>query len=291
MQNYLQPEDDGLPMRASGAYVAEKLHILGNYMNIFENAMHSKLWHKRHYIDLFSGPGKCCVRTSGCVYLGSPLKALTIQNPFTNYFFVDNDPTLLEALKERCSASPLFNQVRFIRGDGNETVGGIANEIKRTDQNKPHGSWSSLNLAFLDPEGLDLRWTTVETLASVSKMDLIIHYPEMGLTRNFAQLADAADDTVIDLFFGSRKWREIFKKYRTREIPSLHRKMMDLYEEGLVDLGYEVNHAAQLHNEPLIKNRRRGKLYRLLHASKHEFGIKCWHEAIKIDVYGQRSLF
>jgi len=39
MQNYLQPEDDGLPMRETGAWAAEKLDYLARYINIFETSM------------------------------------------------------------------------------------------------------------------------------------------------------------------------------------------------------------------------------------------------------------
>jgi three-Cys-motif partner protein len=142
----------------------------------------------------------------------------------------------------------------------------------------------------LDPEGLDLHWSTVEALASVAKMDLIIHYPEMGLTRNLGQLSHAKNDNAIDLFFGSRKWRDIYKQYSMREVPFIHRKLMDLYEENLVNLGYQVKHATEVGSEPVIRNIRQGRLYRLLHASKHELGNKYWGEATKKDAYGQRKL-
>ena len=67
MHSYLQPQDDGLPMRLSGSWVAEKLDYLERYINIFETSMHSKPWRERHYIDLFAGSGKCVTET-GVVY-------------------------------------------------------------------------------------------------------------------------------------------------------------------------------------------------------------------------------
>ena len=61
MEAYLEPQDDGLAMRESGDWVAEKLDYLERYIAIFENSMHGKPWRARNYIDLFAGPGKCFV--------------------------------------------------------------------------------------------------------------------------------------------------------------------------------------------------------------------------------------
>ena len=86
MQNYLLPQDDGLPMRESGPWVAEKLDYLKRYIDVFETSMRRK-WPRRYYIDLFAGPGKCICRGTKVIYLGSPLLALTTKHPFTGYFF------------------------------------------------------------------------------------------------------------------------------------------------------------------------------------------------------------
>ncbi len=106
MKNYLQPEDDGLIARSFGPWVIEKLDYLKRYIDIFETSMHKK-WHKRHYIDLFAGSGKCRLSETGPVHLGSPLLALTTPHPFTDYFFVDRDSSNIDALGQRCDISPL----------------------------------------------------------------------------------------------------------------------------------------------------------------------------------------
>ncbi len=57
-----------------------------------------------------------------------------------------------------------------LTGDCNELVGQIVARIQPGDRR-------SLNLAFLDPEGMELHWATVEQLARLRRMDLIINYP------------------------------------------------------------------------------------------------------------------
>ena len=186
MSNYLEPVEDGLPIRDFGPWVAEKLDYLKRYIGIFENSMHMKPWRERHYIDLFAGTGKCQVAETRNVYLGSSLLALTTTHPFTHYYFVDKEPDNISVLRKRCDASLIASNVDCKTGDGNTIVKEIVEHILDVDRKFINGTWSSLNLAFLDPDGLELRWETVAALAQPSKMDLIIHYSQMGIKRPHA---------------------------------------------------------------------------------------------------------
>ena len=292
MQSYLQPQDDGLPMRPSGAWVAEKLDYLKRYIDIFATSMHDKPWRARHYIDIFAGPGKCYVPETETVYLGSPLIALTTRYPFTGYFFVDLNADNISTLRQRCRASPVHSRVQYFVGDSNHIVKGIVERILAIDNEYIPGQWPSLNLAFLDPEGLELYWDTVATLAQLSKMDLIIHYPQMGLTRNMPKYYQAEGQTKIDLFFGGTEWRSIYEKYQRREERFIHRQLMDHYKEKLLDLGYkEVLRDEEVGDEPLVRNAmKNAPLYRLLFASKHPLGHDFWRKVIRRNVYGQARL-
>ena len=62
-QAYLDPQDDGLPMRPAGIWAPRKLDYLERYIGIFETSMRQK-FPTRHYIDLLAGPGKNKVRGS-----------------------------------------------------------------------------------------------------------------------------------------------------------------------------------------------------------------------------------
>ena len=291
MEVYLQPQPDGLPMRESGPWVAEKLDYLGRYIDVFETSMREKPWRSRNYIDLFAGPGKCYVKESGKVYLGSPLLALTTTYPFTHYFFVDSNPQNIQALRERCEASPSYQNIDFLEGDANAVVHKIVAQIHDEDRTFIKGKWSSLNLAFLDPEGLELEWSTVAALASVERMDLIIHYSQGGLNRLMKQMFEAQTTTLVDRFFGGRGWRRIYEEYQRGAIRFLHRELINHYKRDLQKLGYHVRLDEETGYEPLIRNaERRAPLYRLLFASKHPLGSNFWEEVTRRDVYGQGRL-
>jgi three-Cys-motif partner protein len=292
MQGYLKPQDDGLPMRESGPWVIEKLDYLKRYIDIFSTSMQGKPWRAINYIDLFSGPGKCYIPETEAVHSGSPLLALTTQHPFTGYFFVDLNAENTNALQKRCSASPIRDRVQCLIGDSNVVVADIVENILILDKTFIRGQWSSLNLAFLDPNGLELEWHTVATLAKLKKIDLIIYYPQMGLTRNMSKDYKSDEETKIDMFFGGTKWRDIYERYQRKEEPFIHRKLMDYYKSKLQRLGYkEVLRDDEIGDEPLIRNaKKNAPLYRLLFASKHPLGHDFWRKVIRRDVYGQARL-
>jgi three-Cys-motif partner protein len=290
--NYLEPEDDGLPIRDFGPWVVEKLDYLKRYIEIFENSMHAKPWRERHFIDLFAGTGKCHVVTTRRVCLGSSLLAIKTTHPFTHYFFVDKEPENIAVLRERCNASPISSLIECEARDGNDFVREIVEHIQQVDQRYIPGAWSSLNLAFLDPDGLELKWETVATLANVRTMDLIIHYPQRGLTRNMGAFIRADETTPADLFFGGTEWREIYERYQSREEGFLHRELMDHYKGKLQQLGYrQVFRDDETGDEPLTRNSRHTPLYRLLFASKNPLGNDFWQKVTRRDAHGQIRLF
>jgi len=285
MYTYLKPEDDGLPVREAGAWALEKLDYLSRYVSVFETSMRDK-WQVRNYVDLLAGPGKNQIRETGAVLLGSPLLALTTTYPFTGYHFVEYEPDNMQALRQRCMASDLSDCIHIYNGDCNVLVDQIVADLKR-DEGR------SLNLAFLDPEGLELQWATVAKLASIRRMDLIINYPQYGLTLNMKRAFASTGETAVDRFFGDEGWRAIYDEWqRTRHL-GIHRRLIDWYKSRLQTLGYqEVRRDDEVGGEPLMRNvTRKAPLYRLLFASKHPLGSKFWHGVTHRDVYGQRRLF
>ena len=285
MYSYLQSREDGLPTRLSGPWALTKLDYLKRYIEVFETSMRRR-WPNRNYVDILAGPGKIQVRDAGTIYLGSPLLALTTEYPFTGYFLVDADQRNTSALQSRCNTSNLADRVHIYTGDCNVVVDEIVAILKQKEG-------ESLNLAFLDPEGLELEWQTVAKLASIRKMDLVINYPEGGLNRMMSRAINSPDETLVDRYFGTWAWRDIYKEWQIHRERSVHGRLIDLYREQLHQLGYiEVRRDDEVGDEPLMRNaQRRAPLYRLLFASKHPLGDKFWHAITRRDVWGQGRLF
>lgn len=292
MNEYIEimPIDDGLTLRESGLWVAEKLCFIEKYLHAFTQSMGAKDWRNIRYIDMFAGPGKCLVRARNQVLLGSPLLALSVKRKFTDYVFVDNDSHNIDCLKKRTQSFLNSVRISYEVGDSNKKVKRIVGEILDQDENYLPGRWPSLNLAFLDPEGLELEWDTVVELAR-ARTDLIIHYSQFGITRNIEKCAQLSEDTAIDHFFGSRDWRIIYGKHH-RAPGEVHSKLLELYHSNLTALGYvDINEIGD-HLDPLMKtSQTKAPLYRLIFASKHRLGHKLWAAVTKEDAYGQKRLF
>jgi three-Cys-motif partner protein len=284
--DYLRPVQDGLYTLSSGVWAIEKLDYLSRYIGTFETSMREK-WDHRNYIDLFAGPGKNVVKGTNRIFLGSPLIALTTRYPFTGFYFVNNKRSEMDALKQRCTASPHFDAVHIFSEDANKIVDIIVGSIRQFSPN-------SINLAFLDPFGLNLNWSTVAKLGSLQRCDLIIHYSQQGFTRYISSAHIIENKIKIDTFFGTDEWRNIYATWcqgpRKR---GLHRELIDFYKDRLKTLGYqEVKQPSEMLTEPLIRNKKRNSpLYRLIFASKHPLGEKFWREIIGRDVYGQEQMF
>lgn len=292
MHEYLLPEDDGLISRNSGIWAKDKLFYLQKYIDAFETAMRGKPWRRRIYIDLFAGPGKCMIKDGRGYFLGSSLISLTATHPFTDYYFVDTINENVNALKTRSTATKIDqNRIHFLVGDANRKVFEVTDEIKKIDSDFIAGAWPSLNLAFLDPDGFELEWDTVVELATINRMDLIIHYSQQGVKR-MADRALASDkETAIDKFFGDMEWRIVYRECKD-DPTGIHRPLIDYYKAKLKTLGYvEVKDDEEVWAEPLMKNRKNAPLYRLLFASKNPLGVKFWKSVTKVSADGQMSLW
>lgn len=257
----LSPEDDSLPMRDSHPYVHYKLKALEFYFSVTNTAMYKK-WPNRWYIDLQAGPGKN--RIGNTVALGSPLLALAAPHPSTRFIFNEMDPKLYDALCQRVSASQLAGQVTVFCDDANSVVTQVCREIPR----------SSLNIAFLDPQGLELHWSTVEQLARMKTMDMIITFPTGPLPR----VIQSGNDEAVTRFFGTSDWRSNCEK-----AGRIHRRaLIDFYRKNLEKFDYHIVIDPELGGHDIVvRNSKNAEVYSLIFASKHPLGDEFWRKAAK----------
>ena len=290
MEKYLLPEDDGLhPIRVFGTWTSVKLDYLRRYIHLFETSMKDKPWRQRNFIDLFAGTGKYREEENGDVHLGSTLLAVTANHPFTNYYFADSNKANISVLQKRTES--VANKTKYYTGNANRVVQDVVTEIQAIDNQRLTMKWSSLNLAFLDPDGLELEWSTVKSLASLYTMDLIIYYSQYGLNINFKNCYQASGETEIDRFFGGDEWRRMYEKWQSKDaMAGIHRELTDYYKSNLHSLGYVDVLDQETGTEPLMKNSKQAPLYRLIFASKNKRGHDFWKKVTDRDLYGNKRL-
>ncbi|MBN1876922.1 MAG: three-Cys-motif partner protein TcmP [Anaerolineae bacterium] len=199
------------------------------------------------------------------------------------------DADNIQTLQRRCLYSPYADHIQYFQENCNTAVHRITREIQRMDHCYIEGVWPCLNLAFLDPEGLELQWDTIKALAQL-RTDLVIHYSQMGLQRYMPIAIEDPNDTRIDRFFGCRDWRNIYTQGQGKT--GMYGELISLYKQNLSALGYvEVKSDDEVWRIPTMRNTKNAPLYCLIFASKSDLGEKFWHEVTNRNVYGQQRLF
>jgi three-Cys-motif partner protein len=274
--NYLLPELDGLITRQSHQYAEYKFKALETYLAIFNKSMRDKPWRNRYYIDLQAGPGKNHIGSQ--ILLGSPLIALTANHPSTQFRFNELEDTNYQALHTRIAASPLQSQVKLYQADANVIVNTICAEIEQDDFHFVEGKWGTLNIAFLDPEGLELNWSTIERLAKIGKMDLIINFSTSGVLRSVGKNLD----DKLDQFFGNQVWRKVDSKASPDQ---RRRDFINIYLSSLKKFGYHIEIDPSFRRGTIpVNNSKNVQIYSLIFASKNPLGQKFWNESAKLTL-------
>jgi len=278
MCDYVQGPD-GLPDYSCGIWTIEKLFFLCQYLAQTTQAMYNNpKFNSLNYVDLFCGPGVCCVNNNGSVrrYPGSVVLAAGCIKPFTNIYLVEKDPARLNAAKERIAKINKVSKVHGWNDDANKIVDEVASAIPER----------SLTVAFVDPYSLNIHFETIRKLARARPLDLLILFADrMDLERNVQATYYPQPNGKLDLFLGpSSNWRTKWDQLVNRDNGRIRQMFAELYLEQLAALGYQ-------HAKTRIINGDHGPLYRLVYASKHELGLKFWKIAESEDLGGERKLW
>lgn len=239
--------------------------------------MRKQPWAALNYIDLEAGPGKNRVKENDAVFLGSPLIALTTEYAFDNYFFVEEKRENFESLQRRAQASPHFARVKPYNDDCNIVIERIVREIVAIERRSSLDSWQCLNLAFIDPEGLEIHWSTVEQLGKQTRSDLIINFSTSAIIRNIRQWSQSPSATPLDSFMGTREWRQTYGQLpNPRDGTAIRRSLLDFYAKRLNGIGYRTTGPT---GEHIVLNSKNRQLYSLICASKDKLGVEFFEKA------------
>lgn len=267
--NCTVPADDALAVQCVGPWAEDKHDYLRRYIEATKGPRSKFLKPSGNhpaggacFIDLFAGPGRSRVRTSGKIISGSPLISLEHTGaPFTKVVLAEKDAENVAALSVRTDAHA--GRVRIVPGDCNEKIEEILKEVP------PHG----LNIALIDPYGLrTLRFDTLQKLAALKRMDLVIHFPTMDIKRNFHQTSE-----FVTRFLGTDSWKQTVKKAEDAV------KLVDILKKQLGAFSYEQEKVRTL---PIMQSKN-VVIYHLVYATKDPLGNKIWQSIAKTTAQGQ----
>jgi three-Cys-motif partner protein len=222
---------DKFPARDAASWTEEKLMILDAYLNAFAKACQKAGgWYG---LDLFAGTGLNWSTTRDAPINGSALIALEASEPrATQVILAEKHPGAFEALTHRTERYGA-RAIR-INDDANRIISDMLSLVPRR----------APAFAFLDPEGSELEWPTVEAIAehkrgrSPNKIEQLILFPtDMG----FVRLAPDHPELVTRIY-GHDRWKEIYERRSAGQISAeqARSEYVRLYAEGFKQLGYQT---------------------------------------------------
>lgn len=194
--------------RSWGYWTRGKLDVLRRHLDAFTTA--SKGVSERIYLDLFAGEPSNTERFTGEPIEGSARIALATDDPpFTRLRFFELSPRA-GRLQAQIDAEFLGRDARVIPGDCNDTIHDALRELRPLN-------WAP-TFAFIDPNGPNFRWSTLEALAAFkrpgySKVELWILFPA-GLATRMLPVdggVRASDAALLTTMYGTEGWRDIYR--------------------------------------------------------------------------------
>lgn len=274
--------DDNLPIPEVGIWGIEKYNSLGYYAEIFTRSMHNK-WANLVYIDLFASSGYSKIKSTGQIIKSGAMIALSIPIPFSKYIFCEENPELLDALKQRVKRDYPKVDASFVCGNCNNKISEIISLVPRYSINN-----KVLSFGFIDPFRLNIYFKTIQQLTTLRIDILMLIATGMAATRNEKKYVNLSNHT-ISLFLDDSNWRNEFAGDADLNDLSFTQFLANKYKANMIKMGYTK--ASDFH---AVKYKLQGKnvlLYHLAFFSKDPLGNKFWDIVRKQYSGDQTSLF
>jgi len=245
-----------------GIWVPQEKHtLLAKWLGGTREAR--RKWSNRVYIDPFCGPGRIRVSGETTTRDGGAVVAwrqsVVYKTPFTQMLIGDLDEVRVKACAERLRK--LHAPVEAFAGPAAETIHGMVARVPS----------SALVLAYIDPYNLEfLSFEIIKALAALRKVDLLVHFSTMDLTRNVDFELDPTRARFDDAAPG---WRVKLGHLPRSQLPTA---FFDYWTDLIKGLGFSFSQQM-----PLIRNEQNKPLYRLVCFSRHELPNKIWDDVAK----------
>lgn len=249
-----------------GFWTRGKLEMLRSYLDAFTTA--SKSLHERIYLDLFGGQPANLERITKADLDGSAKIALTTSDPqFTRLRFFELEPYASQ-LREALAVDHVGRDFAVIAGDCNRTVHNVLTELAPVN-------WAP-TFAFVDPNGPDIHWSTLEALArfkkpSTAKTEIWLLLAAGMFIRTLPVDGSVRDEDArrLTVMYGTEHWRAIYEaRVAGQTTPGEAREeYVNLMRWRLQEvLGYERTHPLEVFNE------RGSSMYHMIFATDHPAG-------------------
>lgn len=255
--------------RPWGYWTRAKLALLELYLDRFTTA--SKSQEEIVYIDAFAGQLTNVDRHTQEPFLGSAETALRITDPpFSRLFFCERGKRA-DTLNRQLAARYPGRRFAVEKGDCNVSIPNLLTRLESV-------RWAP-TFAFLDPDGMELRWSTVRALADhkrglKNKVELWMLFPSTGLPRTLPldgpPLSRHDQSRVTDVL-GGEEWRPIYEARLATQIDGARARteLVNLLRWKLErELGYQQT------DDFLVRNEANRPFYHMVFATDNAAGTR-----------------
>lgn len=219
--------------KLGGTWTEQKLLCVKSYAEAWASLMANNTqrygW-KTRFIDAFSGTGTYQPNNRGqdtssgslfeksedeaefrSVRDGSAKIAMAVEPPFHRIDLIENKRKFSLEL-ERLAADRLNRDVFVHEKDANQALSEVAQTISGEER----------ALAFIDPYGCQVNWSTLEELSRTEKVDVWYLFPTMGVNRQLRsdpqEISEATKDRLCAIL-GTSSWeREFYESDLTPDL-------------------------------------------------------------------------
>jgi three-Cys-motif partner protein len=206
-----------LTQRFGNEHTNRKLNTVQNYLSAYTTALKKQNF-QLIYFDACAGSGSSAPKSEDNhvallevdeITTGSAIRALEVETAFDRYIFNDlrrDNVRSLEAIVES-DFSQLKDRVQLTQKDANEALIELCNSV----------NWrSSRAVVFLDPFGLQIKFTTLEKLAQTKAVDVWYLVPVHAMSRQVKGDGTVLDDggRSVDEALGYTGWREVVQSVK-----------------------------------------------------------------------------
>jgi three-Cys-motif partner protein len=271
-----------------GDWTKKKIEILVEYAKAYLTIMNKYPFWKLLYFDGFAGTGIISGKkeTDVDITIGAARRIVEINEPreFDQYYFVEKNKT--NAAKLEANTKSLYPNKNIIIAveDCNKKLLSLSQFLK-----SPKGKKTKV-LAYLDPYGMQLEWSSIESLADAG-IDLWILVPTgMGVNRLLKTNGDISEEwiTKLKVFLGMDEIqiREYFYKEKIEltlfgEEKRINKETNAIEKSGVL-YRERLNMVFKFVSDPFILRSSQGNiLYHMFLASNNHTARKIANDVIK----------
>jgi len=209
-----------------GDWTEEKLNMLRKYLAAYTKALKNQPFHLM-YIDAFAGTGYRELKIENSSMLlfpelaeeeaqnflkGSAGISLEISPPFDEYIFIEKSPQrYAELLKLKDLYPNLADRINYENKGCNTFIQQLCREL----------DWNSNRaVLFLDPFGMQVKWETMQAIASTKAIDVWVLFPlGVGVNRLLKKDGNIPPGwrARLDMVFGTSDWYDRFYQELSRQ--------------------------------------------------------------------------